>query len=94
MTPQCGVSKNDFDPIQSKNYDNYFCNNVDEYSLSIADFGLIVMHKFGEQTHTIDKGTPKFMAPEVATSSEYNTKADIYSLGIIFQRLLDFDFDE
>jgi serine/threonine protein kinase len=64
------------------------------FYVKIADFGLIVIHKFSEQSHTIDKGTPKYMAPEVIYNKKYDTKADIYSLGIIFQNLLDLDLIE
>jgi hypothetical protein len=56
--------------------------------IKIADFGLTAIHDFPEQSHTLDKGTAKYMAPEVIYSRKYNTKADVYSLGIIFQNLL------
>jgi serine/threonine protein kinase len=59
--------------------------------IKIADFGLLVLHKFSEQSHTIDKGTPKYMAPEVISNKKYDFKADIYSLGIIFEQLIDSD---
>jgi hypothetical protein len=59
--------------------------------IKIADFGLLVLHKFSEQSHTIDKGTPKYMAPEVISNKKYDFKADIYSLGIIFEQLIDLD---
>jgi serine/threonine protein kinase len=68
-------------------------NQWSEKFIKIADFGLIVMHVSNEQLHTIDKGTPKFMAPEVINSEKYSTKADIYSIGIIFQNLFDLEFD-
>jgi hypothetical protein len=63
-----------------------------EISVKIADFGFSVLHKFAEQSHseqshTLDKGTHRYMAPEVSSSKKYNTKADIYSLGIIFENL-------
>jgi hypothetical protein len=57
--------------------------------VKIADFGLIAIHDFPEKSHTLDKGSNKFMAPEVINSTKYNTKADVYSLGIIFQDLFD-----
>jgi WNK lysine deficient protein kinase len=57
--------------------------------IKIADFGLIAIHEYFGQLHSLDKGTPKYMAPEVINSKEYDTKADIYSLGIIFKNLLD-----
>ncbi len=59
--------------------------------VKIADFGLIAIHKFSEQLHTQDQGTPKYTVPEVRDSRKYDTKADIYSLGIIFQNLFDLD---
>jgi hypothetical protein len=62
--------------------------------VKIADFGLIAIHKFSEQSHTIDKGTPKYMAPEVINNKKYDKKADIYSLGAIFQNLLDLEMIE
>jgi serine/threonine protein kinase len=64
------------------------------FCVKIADFGLTVIHKFSEQSHTIDKGTPKYTAPEVICNKKYDTKADIYSLGIIFRNLLELDLIE
>jgi hypothetical protein len=55
--------------------------------VKIADFGLIAIHDFPEKSHTLDKGSNKFMAPEIINSTKYNTKADVYSLGIIFEDL-------
>ncbi len=59
------------------------------FCVKIADFGLIVIHEFPGKSHTEDKGTPKYTAPEVTNGRNYNSKADIYSLGIIFEDLFD-----
>jgi hypothetical protein len=58
--------------------------------IKIADFGLIALHEFALQSHSTDKGTIKYMAPEVM-SSKYDTKADIYSLGVVFKKLFNLD---
>jgi alpha-tubulin suppressor-like RCC1 family protein len=62
--------------------------------VKIADIGLAVIHKYSEQSHTLDKGTPKYMAPEVIKDKKYDTKADIYSLGVIFENLFSLDMNE
>jgi hypothetical protein len=62
-----------------------------EINVKIADFGLSILHQFSEQSHSIDKGTPSYMAPEVITNKNYDTKADIYSLGIILEKLISID---
>jgi len=59
--------------------------------VKIADFGLIAIHKFAKELHSIDKGTPKYTAPEVINSDKYDTKADIYSLGIILEKMFDLE---
>jgi serine/threonine protein kinase len=64
------------------------------FCVKIADFGLMTIHKFSEQSHSIDKGPVKYMAPEVINSREYNTKADIYSIGVIFKNLFDLEMIE
>jgi serine/threonine protein kinase len=58
-----------------------------EKFVKIADFGLMALHKFDNEMHTIDRGTAKYLAPEVANKAYYDTKADIYSLGIIMEEL-------
>jgi serine/threonine protein kinase len=55
--------------------------------IKLADFGLSVIHEFIDQSHTQASGTIKYMAPEVIKSRKYDTKADIYSLGIIVEEL-------
>jgi serine/threonine protein kinase len=62
--------------------------------VKIADFGLIAVHKYSGQSHTLDKGTNNYMAPEVIKNKKYDMKADIYSLGLIFQNLLDLEMIE
>jgi serine/threonine protein kinase len=56
--------------------------------IKIVDFGLIAFHKYAEQTHSSNKDNIEYMAPEVF-DEEYNTKADIFSLGLILQQLFD-----
>jgi hypothetical protein len=61
--------------------------------VKIGDFGLIKIHSFAQQSHTIDKGTPKYMAPEVINDKHYEFKADIYSLALIFEEMFCIDLD-
>jgi len=56
--------------------------------VKLCDFGLAVEHRSESQSHSKNKGTPKYMAPEL-DQSKYTTKADIYSLGIISMELFD-----
>jgi alpha-tubulin suppressor-like RCC1 family protein/tRNA A-37 threonylcarbamoyl transferase component Bud32 len=59
-------------------------------SVKIADFGLSTIHEREEESHSELTGTLKYMAPEVLTR-KYDTKADIYSLGVITQELFNFN---
>jgi serine/threonine protein kinase len=60
--------------------------------VKIGDFGLAKNHEFIKQSHTHYIGTPKYTAPEIKTDkSRYNTKADIYSLGVLSQRIFNID---
>jgi serine/threonine protein kinase len=63
-------------------------------SIKISDFFLITIHESEIQTHTKDVRTPKYMAPEVFCGGKYNTKADIYSLGVILGNLFNIDVHE
>ena len=58
-----------------------------------SDLGLAVDHIFQSMSHTHGAGTPGFMAPEVLSRLKYNTKADVYSIGMISQHLFN-EFDE
>jgi serine/threonine protein kinase len=62
--------------------------------VKIADFGLIAIYKYLGQSHAEDRETLKYIAPEAESSEEYDTKVDIYSLGVIFKELIDFETDE
>jgi serine/threonine kinase 3 len=62
--------------------------------VKISDFGLLALHEVSEQSHTIDVGTPKYTAPEVMNNKKYDEKADIYSLGVIMQKLFNIDVNE
>jgi serine/threonine protein kinase len=55
--------------------------------VKLGDFGLSVTHEFN-QSHTQCRGTVKYMAPEVIKSRKYDTKADVYSLGVIIEEML------
>jgi len=59
--------------------------------IKIADFGLVAIHEFAQQSHSIDKGSPKYTAPEVVHSSKYETKFDIFSLHVVMQELFCID---
>jgi alpha-tubulin suppressor-like RCC1 family protein len=62
--------------------------------VKIADFGLATIHEFDGQSHTKYKGTIRYAAPEVMSSRKYDTKADIYSLGVILQEVFKIDINE
>ena len=63
--------------------------------LKLCDFGLATFDSFTTVSHSVGKGTPKYMAPEVIYSklcrTPYDTKADIFSLSVIAQELFDID---
>ncbi len=56
--------------------------------IKIADFGFCkTLHNAQEMTATM-VGSPIYMAPEVLKGSTYNTKADIWSLGVVLFEML------
>jgi hypothetical protein len=59
-------------------------HGINDRFVKIADFGLAKVHEM-KKLHTQDRGCTKYMAPEVSCGTKYDTKADIYSLGIIIQ---------
>ena len=68
------------------------------YFIKLCDFGLSTLqYSMQTMTRTAGAGTFKYMAPEVfeqeSGKSRFTTKADVYSLGKIFQDLLDFDIN-
>ncbi|CAG2111582.1 unnamed protein product, partial [Medioppia subpectinata] len=60
-------------------------------SIKLCDFQLATEHNTESQSHTYDVGSWKYMAPEIRRGRVYNTKSDIYSLGIIGLDLFQID---
>ncbi len=69
-------------------------SNRKRFRVKIADMGLAVIHKYSGQSHSLDRGTLKYMAPEVGSKKKYDTKADVYSLGVIFRELFALEMIE
>lgn len=66
--------------------ENIFINDFGYFKL--GDFG--IARKLDNKTSGMShKGTPNYMAPEVARSSNYDERVDIYSLGIVLYKLLN-----
>jgi serine/threonine protein kinase len=68
-------------------------NGANGRYIKIADFGIATSHS-GEQSHTQLRGTLKYMAPEVLNGRKYDTKADIYSIGVITQEMFNIDINK
>lgn len=58
-----------------------------DYELKIADFGLACFIEEGELLD-LRCGSPGYVAPELLSDEGYNTKADIFSAGVILYILL------
>lgn len=68
--------------------DNIFVSDKGEYK--IGDFGVSKVLKDSSKAESL-KGTPNFLAPEVYLGKEGYTKSvDLYSLGIVLYRLLNY----
>jgi alpha-tubulin suppressor-like RCC1 family protein len=69
-------------------------NGLNGRFVKIADFGLATLHKHDDESHSQLAGTLKYMAPEVLTTRKYDTKADIFSLGVISLELFHMDLNK
>jgi alpha-tubulin suppressor-like RCC1 family protein len=58
----------------------------------ITDFGLVSIHKFAQQSSHSEKND-RYIAPEVFYNKTYDTRADIYSLGVVLQEFFDIDIN-
>lgn len=56
------------------------------YNLKISDFGLATMNMKGTFRRLC--GSPLYMAPEILTSSSYNKRSDLWSIGIVLFEFL------
>lgn len=66
--------------------DNIFISEYGEFKL--GDFG--IAKRLDNETLTIShQGVSGYIAPEVIKGENYNTRADIYSLGIVLYKLLN-----
>ncbi|MFB9324997.1 serine/threonine protein kinase [Paenibacillus aurantiacus] len=68
--------------------DNIFVNRDGKYKL--GDFGVAKLLKDSSRAASV-KGTPAYIAPEVYLGKEkYNNAVDLYSLGIVLYKMLNF----
>ena len=58
-----------------------------QMNLKLADFGF-AQHFSDEETATMIKGSPLYMAPEMLLRRKYDAKVDIWSVGIILYEAL------
>jgi serine/threonine protein kinase len=58
--------------------------------VKIADFGLSTFHKEIDESHTSQTGTENYIAPEVINGRKYDKKADIFSLGVVAEKVFFF----
>lgn len=66
--------------------ENIFVNDFGYFKL--GDFG--IARKLENMTGGLSqKGTPNYMAPEVINGGRYDSRADVYSLGIVLYRLMN-----
>jgi len=59
-----------------------------EYACKLTDFGCAKLINQSQWFHTLNRGTPLWMAPEVK-GGQYDFSADIYSLGIVFYEIFE-----
>jgi serine/threonine protein kinase len=62
--------------------------------IRIVDFGLVAIHELVGQSHSSNQGNIEYIASKVFDGRIYDTKADIYSLGILLSHLFDIDIEK
>lgn len=66
---------------------NIMVNDFGDYKL--GDFGIARKLEHATGGLSQNRGTPNYMAPEVFHGNDYDSRADIYSLGIVLYQLLN-----
>ncbi|CAG2160932.1 unnamed protein product, partial [Oppiella nova] len=69
-------------------------NLAQKRCIKLGDFGLAKVHASASQSHTRGAGAQRYIAPEVASGRSYNTKADVYSIGIFVEELFNIDINK
>lgn len=66
--------------------ENLLISNMKDFDIQITDFGLSEFMVDNEQLYK-RSGTPGYVAPEILRDKPYDTKADIFSCGVILYLL-------
>ena len=72
-------------PESSLKLENIYLHNG---KIKIGDFGFAAVYDEAEPP-TQSLGTPIYMAPEVLSGTPYDTKCDVYSLGVVLYYLIE-----
>lgn len=65
---------------------NILLTSLNNPSCKIADFGFALY--LGNRSATALKGSPLYMAPEILKSKAYDSRVDLWSVGVIFHEVL------